>query len=218
MTKKIILIAGPTASGKSKLAILLAKKINGEILNADSMQVYKEFSILSSRPQKKHLKEVNHHLYGFTSAQKHFSTGIWLKKVKKKVEECLKKRKVPIIVGGTGLYFNAITKGISQIPKIDIKTRKKIRSLYKKIGAKKFYEKLITLDPKAKNKILLTDTQRVLRVYEVKYKTKKSLYEWASNTKSQFLRYDIKKGESKMKVINTIYLNIALIIKRRLFS
>tara|TARA_B110001450_G_C17602754_1_gene473715 strand:- start:20 stop:937 length:918 start_codon:yes stop_codon:yes gene_type:complete len=193
LTKKIILIAGPTASGKSKLAILLAKKINGEILNADSMQVYKEFSILSSRPQKKHLKEVNHHLYGFTSAQKHFSTGIWLKKVKKKVEECLKKRKVPIIVGGTGLYFNAITKGISQIPKIDIKTRKKIRSLYKKIGAKKFYEKLITLDPKAKNKILLTDTQRVLRVYEVKYKTKKSLYEWASNTKSQFLRYDIKK-------------------------
>ena len=83
--KKIILIAGPTASGKSKLAISLAKKINGEIINADSMQVYKEFSILSSRPGKKEIKKIRHHLYGFISVKKNFSTGDWLKEVKKKI-------------------------------------------------------------------------------------------------------------------------------------
>ena len=85
MSKKVILIAGPTASGKSKLAIELAKKIKGEIINADSMQVYKEFSILSSRPTNLDLKKVKHHLYGFQPVKKHFSTGAWLKLVKKKL-------------------------------------------------------------------------------------------------------------------------------------
>ena len=84
MSKKIILIAGPTASGKSNLAILLAKKINGEIINADSMQIYKEFNILSSRPSNEDLKKIKHHLYGFISVKKNFSVGQWLKLVKKK--------------------------------------------------------------------------------------------------------------------------------------
>ena len=84
MSKKIILLAGPTASGKSKLAIQIAKKIKGEIINTDSMQVYKDFSILSSRPSKVDLKKVKHHLYGFISSKKHFSTGAWLSLVKKK--------------------------------------------------------------------------------------------------------------------------------------
>ena len=84
MTKKIILIAGPTASGKSKLALLLAKKINGELINADSMQIYKEFEVLSSRPNKKDEKRVKHHLYGFLSVKKYFSVGNWLTEVKKK--------------------------------------------------------------------------------------------------------------------------------------
>ena len=198
MTKKIILIAGPTASGKSKLAISLAKKINGEIINADSMQVYKEFKILSSRPTKDDLKKAKHHLYGFISVKNFFSTGQWLKLVKKKINNCIKTQKIPIIVGGTGLYFNSITKGISKIPKIDSKTRSKIRNLHKKLGPKKFYENLLTLDPKVKGKILQTDTQRVLRAYEVKLKTKKSLYDWAIKTKSDFLEFDIKK----------IYINI----------
>ena len=122
MSKKIILLAGPTASGKSKLAINLAKKLNGEIINADSMQIYKEFSILSSRPNKAEAKKIKHHLYGIVSAKRYFSAGDWLKEVKKKVNLCRKKKKIPIIVGGTGLYFNTITKGISNIPDIDIKT------------------------------------------------------------------------------------------------
>ena len=132
MLKKIVLIAGPTASGKSKLAIEIAKKIKGEIINADSMQVYREFSILSSRPPEIDLKKIKHHLYGFQNVTKHFSTGAWLKLVKKQINQCIKNKKIPILVGGTGLYFEAITKGISKIPKIDFKTRDKIRDLQKK--------------------------------------------------------------------------------------
>ena len=114
MPKKIILLAGPTASGKSKLAIKLAKKLKGEIINADSMQTYKEFSTLSSRPSKKDENNIKHHLYGFISVKRQFSTGDWLKLVRDKILRCHKNKKIPIIVGGTGLYFNAITKGISK--------------------------------------------------------------------------------------------------------
>jgi len=193
LSKKIILLAGPTASGKSKLAIHLAKKLNGEIINADSMQIYKEFSILSSRPNKAEAKKIKHHLYGIVSAKRYFSAGDWLKEVKKKVNLCRKKKKIPIIVGGTGLYFNIITKGISKIPDIDIKTRNKVRVLFKKLGTKKFYNKLLKLDPKVKNRIFPKDSQRVQRAYEVKLKTKKSLFDWFSNTKSDFSDFDLIK-------------------------
>ena len=193
MSKKIILLAGPTASGKSKLAIHLAKKLNGEIINADSMQIYKEFSVLSSRPNKLETKKIKHHLYGIVSVKKYFSAGDWLKEAKKKINLCLKKKKTPIIVGGTGLYFNTIVKGISKIPDIDLKTRSEVRYLFKQIGFKKFYEKLLELDPNVKNKILPTDSQRTQRAYEVKLKTKKSIFEWTVKTKSEFLDFDIKK-------------------------
>jgi tRNA dimethylallyltransferase len=193
LSKKIILLAGPTASGKSKLAIHLAKKTNGEIINADSMQVYKEFSILSSRPNKKELKQAKHYLYGLISVKKYFSAGDWLKEAKKKINISLKKKKTPIVVGGTGLYFNTIIKGISKIPNIDLKTRSKVRNLFKKLGSDKFYEELIKLDPKAKNKILASDSQRTQRAYEVKLKTRKSLFDWIVKTKSDFSDYDLKK-------------------------
>ncbi|MBD1149762.1 tRNA (adenosine(37)-N6)-dimethylallyltransferase MiaA [Pelagibacterales bacterium SAG-MED29] len=193
MSKKIILLAGPTASGKSKLAIRLAKKLNGEIINADSMQVYKEFSILSSRPNNNEVKKAKHHLYGFISAKKYFSAGDWLKIAKSKINQCYKNKKIPIVVGGTGLYFNTITRGISKIPNIDQKTRNKVRNLFKKIGYKNFYEKLVNIDPKAKNRILPTDSQRTQRAYEVILKTKKSLFDWTINTKSDFINFEIKK-------------------------
>ncbi len=193
MSKKIILLAGPTASGKSKLAFHLAKKLNGEIINADSMQIYKEFSILSSRPSRHVIKKIKHHLYGTVSVKRYFSAGDWLKEAKKKVNLCLKNKKLPIIVGGTGLYFNTITKGISKIPDIDIKTRKNVRVLFKKLGYKKFYEKLLELDPKVKNKINSKDSQRMQRAFEVKLKTKKSLFDWFAKTKSDFLDFDLRK-------------------------
>ena len=163
MSKKIILLAGPTASGKSKLAISLAKKINGEIINADSMQIYKEFKILSSRPRLEDLNKVKHHLYGFISVKKHFSAGDWLKKTKIKISNCVRSKKIPIIVGGTGLYFNTIIKGISKIPSIEPEIRDKVRNLYKKLGTEKFYIKVLSIDPKIKNRIFMNDKQRLQR-------------------------------------------------------
>jgi tRNA dimethylallyltransferase len=193
LSKKIILIAGPTASGKSKIAIEIAKKIKGEIINADSMQVYKEFSVLSSKPSKIDLKKIKHHLYSFQTAKKHFSTGAWLKLVKKQINQCLKSKKIPILVGGTGLYFEAITKGMSKIPNIDLKIRDKIRELQKKTGQKNFYKKLLELDPLVKNKIEPSDTQRSIRAYEVKKFTKKSIFEWYKLRKSEFKQFQVFK-------------------------
>ena len=193
MKRKIILLAGPTASGKTKIAIKLAQKINGEIINTDSMQVFKDFQILSSRPNKNELKLARHHLYGFQSSGAAFSTGIWLKLAENKIHQIIKKGKVPILVGGTGLYFKAITEGISKIPNIKLEDRNKIRNLHKIIGQKKFYERLIKLDPISKNKISSTDTQRTLRAYEVKKYTKKSIFDWAKKTKPLFEKHVFKK-------------------------
>jgi tRNA dimethylallyltransferase len=157
------------------------------------MQVYKEFSILSSRPSKIDEKKLKHHLYGILSVKKYFSVGQWIVLAKQKVNLCIKNKKTPIFVGGTGLYFNAITRGISKIPQIDNKIRKEVRNLQKEMGQETFYKKLVLLDPKSEKKILPTDTHRSLRAYEVKLSTKKSLYDWATDTKSEFLDFDIKK-------------------------
>ena len=215
--KKVVLLAGPTASGKSKLAVKLAQNLNGEIINADSMQIYKEFSVLSSRPSKSDIRKVKHHLYGIFSVKKFFSTGEWLVLAKKKINQCIKKKKIPILVGGTGLYFNAITKGISKIPQIDSKLRNNIRNLHNEIGQKNFYEKLILIDPISKNMISPKDTQRTLRAYEVKIFTNKSIYKWISNTKSDFLDFDIRKifiDVPKNPLLRNIYLRTKLMFKK----
>ena len=193
LKSKIVLIYGPTASGKSSFAIKLAKKIKGEIVNADSMQVYKELKILSARPLKKEYKNIKHHLYGFQSVEKNFSTGDWLKLVNEKILNIKKRKKIPILVGGTGLYFKALTEGLVNIPKIPIRFRTSIRSLHKKLGSKKFFFKLIKLDPLSKNYLNFNDTQRVIRAYEVKSFTKKSIYEWFKSTKSDYENNDFYK-------------------------
>ena len=193
LQSKIILISGPTASGKSKFAINLAKKAKGEIINADSMQVYKELRILTARPSIKEYKKIKHHLYGFLNVKKKFSTGEWLKLSQKKIEEIRKRKKIPILVGGTGLYFKALTDGLVKIPNIPLKVRNSIRNLQKKLGQKKFYSKLLKLDPNIKGKIIETDVQRSIRAYEVKLHTKKSLYDWFKNTKSNFSEDDFLK-------------------------
>jgi len=182
----IVLLAGPTASGKSKLAIKLSKALNGEIVNADSMQVYKELKILTSRPSPSDVKKIKHHLYGFISVKKNFSTGAWLNIATKKIKSILEKKKVPILVGGTGLYFKTLIDGLVQIPEIPISLKEKIRKYHKTIGQEKFYNELLKLDPKVKNFILESDKQRSIRAYEVKKFTKKSLYDWITNTKPTF--------------------------------
>ena len=193
LKSKIVLIYGPTASGKSDFAIKLAKKIKGEIINADSMQVYKELKILTARPFKNDYQKIKHHLYGFQNSKKNFSTGDWLKIVIKKINEIKKRKKIPILVGGTGLYFKNLTDGLVEIPHIPTRLRNKIRLLNKSIGQKKFYKKLLKLDPLIINQINYTDSQRSIRAYEVKLFTKKSITEWYKNTKSKFKKSDFLK-------------------------
>ena len=193
LKSKIILIYGPTASGKSKFAIRLAKKINGEIINADSMQVYRELKILSARPFKKDYQKIKHHFYGFQSVKKNFSTGDWLRLIDRKILELKKIKKIPILVGGTGLYFKALTDGLVNIPNIPTRIREQVRSMHNKLGPKKFFSKLIKIDPLARNHINPSDTQRSIRAYEVKIFTKKSMYEWFKNTKSKYEKEDFYK-------------------------
>ena len=193
LKSKIILIYGPTASGKSKFAIKLAKKISGQIINADSMQVYKELKVLTARPFKKDYQNIKHHLYGFQHAKKIFSTGDWLKLAKQKILQCRKIKKTPILVGGTGLYFKALTDGLVNIPKIPINFRNKVRNLHKRLGQKKFFQKLLQIDPLIKDQINSWDTQRSIRAYEIKSFTKKSMISWFKNTKSDYSHNDFFK-------------------------
>ena len=150
LQSKIILIAGPTASGKSNFAVRLARKIDGEIINADSMQVYRQLKILTARPNKKEEKKIKHHLYGIISVNKNFSTGQWLKLAIIKIKEIKKRKKIPILVGGTGLYFQSLINGLVKIPNIPFKIRNKIRLLQKKIWTKKILQKAYKIRSKSK--------------------------------------------------------------------
>ena len=200
---KIILIAGPTASGKSNFAVRLAKKIDGEIINADSMQIYKQLKILTARPNKKEQKNIRHHLYGIININKNFSSGTWLKLAISKIKEIRRRKKIPIVVGGTGLYFQSLINGLVKIPNISMKLRNKIRSMQKRYGQKKFYKKLLKLDPKVKSKFDPNDTQRSIRAFEIKTHTKISMYDWLNKTKpifneSVFLKFYVNFERSKL--------------------
>jgi len=190
---KIVLISGPTASGKSNFAVKIAKKIQGEIINADSMQVYKILKILTARPNKIEQKDIKHHLYGVVDLNKKFSTGQWLELTIKKIKNIKKKKKIPILVGGTGLYFQSLINGLVKIPEIPLKFRNKVRLMSKREGQKKFYKKLLKLDPKVKDKFDPNDTQRSIRAYEIKSYTDISMYDWLARTESEFKNSDFLK-------------------------
>ena len=187
LKSKIILIAGPTASGKSEYAVKIAKKINGEIINADSMQVYKQLKILTARPTQKSQKQIKHHLYGFQSVAKKFSTGVWLKLAIKKIKEIRKKNKVPILVGGTGLYFKALFEGIFSESKTDLDIRKRLEKEYD-IDKEVLYKKLESIDPNYALKVHINNKKRLIRALELYETTGKNMSDNFSseNEKSDF--------------------------------
>ena len=182
--KVIVLIGGPTASGKSKLAINIAKEINGEIINADSMQVYKNFPILTSQPTTEEKKNVRHYLYGYYDTNKSYNGAIWLKDCYYFIKKSLALGKIPIVVGGTGLYLEFLSKGISKIPKISEKTKLMINDLLLSDGLKSLYKKLVKVDPEYANKISLNDKTRILRALEVFYETKRNISFYHKKTSS----------------------------------
>jgi len=150
------------------------------------MQVYKQLKILTARPNKEEQKKIKHHIYGVVDLNKKFSTGQWLSIVIKKIREIKKRKKIPILVGGTGLYFQSLINGLAKIPEIPIKFKNKIRLIQKKEGQKNFYKKLIKIDPKSIDKFDPNDIQRTIRAFEIKSFTKISMYEWLNKTKSEF--------------------------------
>jgi len=182
-SKKAILLFGPTASGKSRLALDIAKRFNGEIVNADSMQVYKEVKILSARPDEKVPK---HHLYGFISIKEDFSVGAWYKLVTKKINDINRRRKLALIVGGTGLYFKALTEGLVEIPKVPKKDYSHLNhhdQFFLKNRYKKKYKEIF-------KDIDINDTQRALRALAVYEHTGITLSDWQKNKNKKYFNRD----------------------------
>jgi len=142
--------------------------------------------ILTARPNKKEQKNIKHHLFGVVELDKSFSTGQWLKAAIKNIKKIQRKKKIPILVGGTGLYFQSLTNGLVKIPEIPINFRNKIRLIQKINGQEKFYKKLIKLDPIVRDKFNPNDVQRSIRAFEIKSFTKVSMYTWLNKTKSEF--------------------------------
>ncbi len=162
----VILIAGPTASGKSAAALELAKIVGGEIINADAMQVYRELRILTARPSEEDTVLVPHHLYGSMDGADKCSAGIWARQAAQIIEQVRRKERYPIVTGGTGLYLKALVEGLSPIPELADDVRQEAQSLYDKLGPDEFRERVIEADP-AMAWLPATDRQRLVRAWEV---------------------------------------------------
>ncbi len=175
---RAILIAGPTASGKSALAVRMAQQHGGIVVNADSMQVYSDLRILTARPSETELNTVPHALYGYVSGSEPYSVGHWLEDVAEVLDECGRSGRVPIITGGTGLYFKALLEGLSPIPRIPSEIREHWRSQAALIGAPRLHEILATRDPESAARLRPEDTQRLTRALEVLEATGRSLSDW----------------------------------------
>ncbi len=173
-----VLIAGPTASGKSREALALAEAIGGAIINADSMQVYREAPILTAQPCAADKARVPHLLYGHVGAAEVYSVGRWRDDALAALEQARDMRRVPIFVGGTGMYFSALTEGLADIPEIPADTRDAARALLEEIGVEQLHARLMERDPLTASKLRPSDPQRVLRAYEVFEATGRPLAEW----------------------------------------
>ena len=164
---RAILIAGPTASGKSALAVKLAERLGGTVINADSMAVYRDLSILSGRPGPADLARAPHALYGHRDAAEPYSVGMWLDEIRPVLAEADRTGLVPIVVGGTGLYFKALTQGLSEIPAVPADVRTRLRQQAERLSPADLHARLAVRDPETAARLRPTDPQRVLRALEV---------------------------------------------------
>jgi tRNA dimethylallyltransferase len=170
-----ILITGPTASGKSALAVRLAKDCNGVVINADSMQVYDTLRVLSARPADDEMEGIPHHLYGHVSATTAYSTGEWLRDVTALLPVIRAAKKLPVFVGGTGLYFKALTGGLSDMPEIPQEIRCEVRLRLKEEGPEALHAELAGKDAAVAGTLELRDGQRIVRALEVLQATGRSI-------------------------------------------
>lgn len=190
---KVIVICGPTASGKTALAIELAKKINGEIISADSMQIYKEMNIGTAKPTKEEMQGIKHYLIDFISPEERYSVADFKKDAKSSIKKILEKGKTPIIVGGTGLYIDSLIYEIEyQDIEFDAKYREKLEKEVEEKGLETIYEEAKKIDPQAIEKISKNDKKRILRILEIYHATGKTKTEQEIESRKKEIEYDYK--------------------------
>lgn len=189
--EKVIVICGPTASGKTALSVELAKKINGEIISADSMQIYDEIIIGTARPTVEEMQGIKHYLVGNIPITKRFSVSEYKNQAQKAIKEVISKNKTPIVVGGTGLYINSLIYGIDY-PEIetDQEYRNYLETLVETEGLEKLYEKAKKIDPEAMKKISKNDKKRILRVLEIYKQTGKTKTQIEIESRKNEIEYD----------------------------
>ncbi|MFG1223303.1 tRNA (adenosine(37)-N6)-dimethylallyltransferase MiaA [Xanthobacter wiegelii] len=173
-----VLIAGPTASGKSARALAVAERTGGIVLNADSMQVYGDLHVLTARPTVAEMARVPHGLYGHVDADTDYSVGRWLEDAKRALGEARAAGRLPVFVGGTGLYFRALTQGLAEIPAIPEAVRAEVRGAAEALDSAALHARLAAVDPASAGRLKVNDRQRVLRALEVIHATGRSLTDW----------------------------------------
>ncbi len=189
----VYVIGGPTASGKSKLAVELAKKVNGEIISADSMQIYKEMNIGTAKPTTEEMCGIKHYLINIVSPDERYSVSNFKKDAERAIEEILAKGKTPIVVGGTGLYIDSLIYGIEfQNEEVDLEYREKLNKIADEKGLESLYKKAQEIDPEAMKKISINDKKRIIRVLEIYHKTGKTKTEQELQSRKNEVKYEYK--------------------------
>ena len=183
----IYFIVGPTAIGKSSLAIKVAKKFNGQIINVDSIQVYENLNILTSKPNEKEIIEVKHHLYGHIKGSERYNVARWCEEASVIIKNCSKKNIPTVVVGGTGLYVDKLINGLVDIPSIPENYKKQSEELLLNKGINKFYNIVSEFDSEALKKINPNDLNRLKRIWEVFMYTKIPMSNWIKNKTKKFL-------------------------------
>jgi len=181
--KPVLCIAGPTASGKSGFAVEIAKAVGGEVINADALQVYKQLHILSARPSTAEMEQVPHHLYGYIDGAQRYSTGAWLRAVEPVILDVLARGNVPVVTGGTGLYFKALTEGLADIPAISPEVAARVQVVLDNDGAAALRAKCEACDPVATARVVGDNPHRLMRVLSVFWQSGRKLSEWQANTR-----------------------------------
>jgi len=211
----IYLIAGPTASGKSNFSIDLAKKINGVVINSDSMQVYKNLEILTARPNKKEMKNIDHYLYGYVNCMERYNVEKWCNDAAEIIHKTFQRNLTPILVGGTGLYVNTLINGLIDIPPIQESIKNESGKIIKEFGKDFLTTQIQKFDPASLKEVNSNDTVRLRRIWEVYESTGKKFSEWKLNKNKKFIEnYDFKiflflpNREKNYQIVNSRFIKM----------
>ena len=215
MINTVYVIAGPTATGKSDLSISLANKVNGAVINSDSMQVYKNLEILTARPSINEMKSIDHHLYGFVDGNERYNVERWCNDAAAVIKKTSANNLTPILVGGTGLYINTLINGLIDLPSIPELIKIESEKILQEFGKDFLINQIKNIDPESLKEINYNDTVRLRRIWEVFESTGKKFSEWKLNKNKNFItNYNIKillflpDREKNYQVVNSRFVNM----------